>query len=238
MRPGGHAWDSGCYFSLMVRMKNIEKIYEDAIELGWWTETPITPLDFGASKLKVVIFRGPQGIQIQGYERLSPSLPETIPDFDILSAPFNIMQMVRNRNHSFKFFTEKLGFHTFYHGKPYVSKKPKPMPIGIPANITTQSRYVASIVSPKPGEFGRMEMIETMDLKGYDFSKNCVAPNYGILSVRFPVRDIKTTKQLLLKRGVNIDHESSKIYIPKLGLLDALSINTPDGARIEFYKPQ
>ena len=60
------------------------------------------------------------------------------------------MQMVRNRDHSFKFFKEKLGFHTFYHGKPYVSKKPKPMPIGIPANITTQSRYVASIVSPNP----------------------------------------------------------------------------------------
>ena len=47
---------------------------KDAIDLGWWTETPITPLDFGTSKLKVVIFRGPQGIQVQGYERLSPSL--------------------------------------------------------------------------------------------------------------------------------------------------------------------
>jgi hypothetical protein len=59
MRPGGHAWDSSFYFSLMVRMKNIEKIYEDAIELGWWTETPITTLDFGASHQKDLLMHSP-----------------------------------------------------------------------------------------------------------------------------------------------------------------------------------
>ena len=41
-RPGSRAWDTGCYFSLMVRMKGMPSIYDDAIRLGWWTETPIT----------------------------------------------------------------------------------------------------------------------------------------------------------------------------------------------------
>lgn len=236
MRPGNHAWDSGCYFSLMIRMKNLEKIYQDAIELGWWTETPITPLEFGTSKLKVVIFKGPQGIQVQGYERLSPPLPKTIPYFETFSAPFNIMQMVSNHDISYRFFIEKLGFQKFYNGKPYVSEKPKPTPIGIPANITTTSRYIASIVSPKTGEFGRMEMIETMDLKGYDFSQNCTAPNYGILSVRFPVKDIKLTKKLLTQRGVSFIKETNKMEVTKLGLINALAVISPDGARIEFYQ--
>ena len=40
VRPGARAWDSGCYFSLMVRVKDIDSVYDDAIRLGWWTETP------------------------------------------------------------------------------------------------------------------------------------------------------------------------------------------------------
>ena len=76
MRPGSRAWDSGCYFSLMVRMKDIRKIYDEAIAMGWWTETPIAKLSFGTSRLEVVIFKGPDGVQVQGYERLTPALPK------------------------------------------------------------------------------------------------------------------------------------------------------------------
>lgn len=112
MRPGAHAWDTGCYFSLMIRMKDIDRIYAKALDLGWWTETPIAPLTFGASKLRIVIFKGPHGIQVQGYERLSPPLPDAIPEFDSMSAPFNVMQMVRNRDTAYRFFTEQLGFDT------------------------------------------------------------------------------------------------------------------------------
>ena len=33
MRPGSRAWDTGCYFSLMVRMKGLREIYDEAIEM-------------------------------------------------------------------------------------------------------------------------------------------------------------------------------------------------------------
>ena len=97
MRPGARAWDTGCYFSLMVRMKDMQAVYDDAIAMGWWTETPITYLEYGTSKLNVTIFRGSDGIQVQGYERLSPPLPPDIPAFERLTLPFNVMQMVRDR---------------------------------------------------------------------------------------------------------------------------------------------
>ena len=58
----------------MVRMKDMASIYDDAIAMGWWTETPITYLEFGTSKLNVVIFRGPDGMQVQGYERLAATV--------------------------------------------------------------------------------------------------------------------------------------------------------------------
>ena len=97
MRPGARAWDTGCYFSLMERMKDMQAVYDDAIAMGWWTETPITYLEYGTSKLNVTIFRGSDGIQVQGYERLSPPLPPDIPAFERLTLPFNVMQIVRDR---------------------------------------------------------------------------------------------------------------------------------------------
>ena len=32
-RPGSRAWDTGCYFSLMVRMQDLHSIYDDAIRM-------------------------------------------------------------------------------------------------------------------------------------------------------------------------------------------------------------
>ncbi|MEO0577033.1 MAG: hypothetical protein AAF004_16380, partial [Pseudomonadota bacterium] len=123
-RPGARAWDTGCYFSIMVRMKDMPSIYDDAIEMGWWTETPIVNLSFGDSFLNVVVFKGPDGVQVQGYERLSLPIPAAFPEFDRFSGPFNMMQMVRDKEVSYAFYTEVLGFETFYNGKPYVDETP------------------------------------------------------------------------------------------------------------------
>lgn len=235
-RPGSRAWDTGCYFSLMVRMKDMESIYHDAIKLGWWTETPISYLEFGTSKLNIMIFTGPDGVQIQGYERLSPALPDTIPDFERMNRPFNIMQMVRSREVSYDFFTKQLGFSTFYNGPAYYSKKPEYMPLGIPKNLTTSVGYKAGIVSPVPGEFGRMEMIEIMELDGRDYSQQCNAPNLGILAVRFAVNDIDEVKQQLTQRAVNHSAILNNVPVAPYGKLNMLSIKTPDGANIHFYE--
>ena len=134
---------------------------------------------FGQSDLRVVIYRGPDGVQVQTYDRLSPPLPETIPDFERMTAPFNMMQMVADRDVAYDFFTQTLGFDTFYKGKPYTAKTPTPTPIGIPLSLTTSVPYRAGIVYPVEGEFGRMEMIEVMGLDGFDYSDQCEAPNLG-----------------------------------------------------------
>ncbi len=236
MRPGAHAWDTGCYFSLMIRMKDIEGIYGRALDLGWLTETPIAPLSFGTSELRIVIFKGPHGVQVQGYERLSPPLPDSIPDFEHMSPPFNIMQMVRDRDVAYRFFTDVLGFETFFLGKPYTDSEPTPMPLGIPLNITTSSRYRAGIVYPEPGEFGRMEMIELMDLKGFHFSDRCKAPNTGLLSVRYPVSDADKTAVTITTRGGEVATEVREITVAPYGRLKAVAVDSPDGARIEFVE--
>ena len=235
MRPGSRAWDTGCYFSLMVRMKGMQSIYDDAIRLGWWTETPITYLEFGASRLNVVIFRGPDGIQVQGYERLSPALPAAIPPFERVTGPFNMMQMVRDRDAAYAFFVDVLGFDTFYLGKPYTAPTPTPTPIGIPVNLTTTVPYRAGIVYPRPGEFGRMEMIEIMGLDGKDYADRCVAPNLGILAVRFPVDDVGAARELIRSRGWAAS-DVRRAAIAPYGTLRLFDVRTPDGALVQFYR--
>ncbi len=236
IRPGSRAWDTGCFFSLMVRMKDMPSIFDDAIRMGWWTETPMTYLEFGESRLNVMVFRGPDGVQVQGYERLSPPLPDEIPAFERMTRPFNIMQMVRDRDASYSFFTELLGFGTFYNGEPFVSPEPEFMPLGIPRNLTTEVRYRAGIVHPVPGEFGRMEMIEIMDLDGRDFAENCVAPNLGILAVRFPVADTRDALYAIVERGGGIETFASGVLIEPYGELRLFNVKTPDGANVHFYE--
>ncbi len=236
MRPGSRAWDSGCYFSLMIRVKDMQSIYDDAIRLGWWTETPVTDLKFGASKLKVVIYRGPDGVQVQTYERLQPPLPAAIGEFDRLTRPFNMMQIVRDRDAAYDFFTQVLGFETFYKGKPYVATEPTHSPLGIPINLTTSARYQAGIVYPVPGEFGRMEMIEMMDLEGRDYADRCHAPNLGLLAVRFPVTDIERSSALVQERGWTVDFPVSPVAISPYDTKQLFSVRTPDGAIVQFMQ--
>ena len=197
MRPGSRAWDTGCYFSLMVRMKGLREIYDEAIEMGWWTETPVAEIKFGESRLDVVIFKGPDGLQIQGYDRLEPPLPESFPEFDRISQPFNIMQMIKNRENSRKFFVDLLGFDTFFYGVPFTAKEEAVTPLGIPLNLTTKTQYRTAIYYPIAGELGRVEMIEFMDIKGLDHSEKCHAPNLGLLSIKYTIEDMQQTLGML-----------------------------------------
>jgi len=235
-RPGARSWDSGCYFSVMVRMKDMPGIYDDAIAMGWWTETPITQYTFGDSHLNIVVFQGPDGMQVQGYERLSLPLPEAFPDFERFSGPFNLMQMVRDRDAAYSFYTEVLGFDTFYKGKPYVSPEPVYMPLGIPINLTTSVRFRAGIVYPVEGELGRMETIEMMDLDGHDYADRCDAPNVGILAVRFPVDDLAEAAKTITARGWSMETSEASVQIEPYGDMKLFGVKTPDGANIHFFE--
>lgn len=226
-RPyGSRSWDTGCYFSIMMRAKNIPSIIEDADELGWKPLTEMAYLEFGPSKLNIVVLGHEKtGVQIQLYERLTTPLPEGFPEFDRLSRPFNMMQMVRDRYVAYSFYQQGLGFETFYFGKPYLSKEPVIMPLGIPPELTTTIPYKAGIVSPKSGlEWGRMEMIEVQMDGGEDLADRCSPGNIGITSVNFAVEDLTALRKDLRARKVDITKSSSK----------SLWVKTPDGANIEF----
>lgn len=236
-RPGARAWDTGCFWSIMVRMKDMERVFDDAIALGWWSETPITYLEFGPSKLHVVVLRGPDGVQVQGYERLASPLPEGFAPFERISQPFNIMQMARDREAARVLMEDVLGFDRFFYGPPQLEAEPTDMPLGIPRNLTTTVPYLAGIFYPVPGEYGRMEYIEIDGLEGRDHAERCNAPNLGVLSVSYPVENVEAALRAIEERGWPIEAPIQRIRRAPYGTIEAFRIKSPDGANIEFFAP-
>lgn len=233
-RPGARAWDTGCFWSIMVRVKDMEAVYDQAIELGWWTQTPITYLEFGPSKLNVVVFQGPDGVQVQGYERLTTDVPEGFPPFEKISQPFNIMQMVRNREAARVLMEDVLGFDRFWFGEPYTDTSPTFMPLGS-VNLTTTIPYMAGIFYPVESEFGRMEFIEIDGLDGHDFADRCHAPNLGTLAVTYPVENVDQTARTITERGGEVAYGPARQMREPYGEIDLIRVKAPDGATIEFF---
>lgn len=227
-RPfGSRSWDTGCYWSVMLRAKNLVTIIEDAKALGWLPHTEMTYFEFGPSKLNIIVLTHEKtGVQVQLYERLTTPLPEGFPEFERISRPFNVMQMAANRDVAFAFFKNSLGFDTFYLGEPSVSKTAEPMPLGIPVDQVMSIPFLAGIVTPKSGlEWGRMEMIEVQMPGGKDLSKRCEPGNTGIHTVRFDVDDLDKASQILRARKLS----------PKV-TPNGIVIKSPDGANIEFIQ--
>lgn len=236
-RPGARAWDTGCFWSLMVRADGLDSIYDDAVAMGWWTQTPVANLDFGGSVLKVVVFQGPDGLQVQAYERLSPPLPEAFGSFERISQPFNIMQMTKDREAARVLMEDVLGFGRYWYGPPHVDAQPTDMPLGIPRNLTTTVPYAAGIFEPVQGEFGRMEYIEIDGLEGFDHAPRCHAPNLGWLSVTYPVPDAAAAQAAIAGRGWPIETAATGMMRGPFGDVQVVSIRSPEGAWIEFQGP-
>ncbi|MEL6826179.1 MAG: hypothetical protein AAFN91_08030 [Pseudomonadota bacterium] len=236
-RPGARAWDTGCFWSFMVRAYDLQSVYDDAIAMGWGTETPIAPLSFNGSELNIVVFKGPDGLQVQAYERLNRPIPEGFTPFDRLSRPFNIMQMTRDREAVRELMEDVLGFERVWYGPPYTDDAPTLMPLGIPQNLTTSVPYKAGIFTPQTQSlYGRMEYIEIDGLDGFDYADRCQAPNLGWLSVTYPVESVETAKAMIEARGWTIAQDVYTTERPSFGPLDVFSIKAPDGATIEFVE--
>ncbi|MDJ0919485.1 MAG: hypothetical protein QNI84_00030 [Henriciella sp.] len=234
-RPGARAWDTGCFWSFMVRAKDIDRVYDDAIAMGWGTETPIAPLSFNGSELSIVVFKGPDGLQVQAYERLNRPPPEGYTPFERLSRPFNIMQMTRDREAIRVLMEDVLGFERVWYGAPYTDDEPTLMPLGIPQNLTTSVPYKAGIFTPQTQTlYGRMEYIEIDGLDGFDYADRCHAPNLGWLSVTYPVDSADEAKAMIEARGWPIAQNAYETTRPAFGALRVFSIKAPDGATIEF----
>ncbi len=232
VRPAARAWDTGGIYSIMVRSDDVPALYEQALALGWWAESPPIRFRFGASDLRNVVLQGPHGINVAVYERVTPAF--TAFPVGRISQGFNAMRMVRDRPVARDFYRDTLGF-----GVLFDSEREPPEPafsnFGIPFNLTPQIARTAAALYPVAGETGRIEVMQIAGFTGHDHSAKASPPNLGILSVRYPVHDLTTYRAHIATQGAPIAYDAQSVDIADLGTVDILAVRDPDGNLTEFY---
>ena len=108
--------------------------------------------------------------------------------------------------------------------------------LGIPSPLAYSVERKVAILHPQGTNEGGIELIEMSELKGRDFSSDCVAPNIGYLCLRFPVEDIKAYAEDLQGRGVEFYTPLSTVEIAPFGQIKCFSVRSPDGAVLEYYE--
>ncbi len=233
IRLTARPWDTGGIFSIMLRSADTQQLYDAAIARGWWAESEPYRFSFGGSDLVNVVVRGPHGVNYALYEREAP--PFTGFPVGPLSQAFNTMRMVKDQPASLAFYRDKLGLKVLFDA-PFTDPEPRSNNFSVPANLATTLVRRAAVVQPKlPGETGRIEVMQFEGFAGRDLSEHASPPNLGILSVRYPVKDLQSYRAMLLDQGLETAYQARSVTIAGFGLVDILAVRSPDGALTEFY---
>ncbi|KLE32026.1 VOC family protein [Aurantiacibacter gangjinensis] len=232
IRPAARAWDTGGIYSMMVRSDDVPSLYEAALDLGWWAESPPIRFQFGASDLRNVVLQGPHGLNIAVYERITPEF--TGFPLGAISQGFNSMRMVRDREASRAFYADSLGFGVLFDATSEPDE-PAFSNFGIPLNLTPDVIRAATALHPQPGETGRVEVMQITGFTGHNHSERASQPNLGHLSVRYPVRDLAGYRAMLEANGIAIAYEGTDVTISGLGTVDIMAVRDPDGSLTEFF---
>jgi catechol 2,3-dioxygenase-like lactoylglutathione lyase family enzyme len=233
IRLATRAWDTGGIYSIMVRSDNVPALFDAAIKLGWWAESEPIRFTFGKSDLRNVVLTGPHGINLAVYERISPPF-DAFP-VGRISQGFNAMRMVRDKAASRDFYRDILGFSVLF-DSGFEPAEPAPSNFGIPLNYTPQIKRSAAALQPVAGETGRVEVMQIDGFTGGDVSAHASAPNLGILSVRYPVKDISALRASLEQKAVAIAFAADNVKVTGLGNVKLLAVRDPDGNITEFYE--
>lgn len=240
IRTGAMPWDTGGIFSLMVRSKDLNTVFEAALAHGWSSVADPVSFQYNGLTLANVILRGPDGVSFGMYERVEPPL-EGWDHITRMSQPFNCMQIVRNRDATRDFHRDALGFSAFVDND---SRKTEPQisNFGIPINITTQYETKAAIMHPrgvldaKVRDNGRVELIEWNGLEGRDLADRATPPNLGHMGLRWVVSDLNAAAKRIIGAGYALETQISSATLKPYGDVQMLSVRTPDGVLYEIFE--
>ena len=232
IRLAARPWDTGGIFSVMLRTDNVQREFDRAIALGWWAESEPYPLEFGGSRLINVVVEGPNGVNYALYERSTPRF--TAFAVTPLSQGFNAMRMVADQPSAVRFYRDRLGFRAVFDA-PFVDPRAQPTNFSVPANLAPTLVRRAAALGPGEGESGRVEVMQLEGFVGRTFAALASPPNFGIISLRYPVADLVGYLRTIERRDVHPAYAANRVVVAGLGTLDLVAVRDPDGNLTEFF---
>lgn len=238
IRSAAQPWDTGGLLSLMTRSNDTRGVYAAAQRLGWsaYNDPVALELRDAGVLLSNVILRGPDGINISVYERLSPRMPDA-PDLRRLRRPFNAMQSVRSIAAARDFYERVLGFEALNAGEFALGRR-ETNNFGMPANVVAAESIPFAILGPRRDGPTQVEIVELRGMEGRDLSQAVAPPNLGLFALRFPVSDLGRIEARLRAARWPLARGPARVRIAPYGSVRWLAVQSPDGAWLEFFETE
>lgn len=235
MRSSQHLWDSGGHFDVDMYSNDADATYALLQRHGWTAFHDSADYGFGELQVREVIIIGPDGFVIGLIERRAPPLdwPEGL---GAMTRQFNSSQVVRDYDTAVAFYRDILGWSPLFEVAEAGEEEPSQI-LGLPLPQAASVERRVGIWHPEGTNDGSIELIQCAGIRARDFSDFAIAPNVGILSLRFPVADAVAYSEQIEQRGWALYTRPMQLHIAPLGLVTLFSVRTPDGAILEFYTP-
>lgn len=239
VRANAQAWDTGGVFSIMTRSADLERNLRDAERFGWSAYSE--PYDFGFDsaqfgrlRLRNIVLRGPDGVNVAIYQWVAPPLPDAPPP-GALSKAFNSMQMIADLGAAKAFYVDALGFRIVQEGV-FVDPEPTMTNFALPVNYATKIPRKFLIVIPKKGNdaAGRVELMHFDGFEGRALGARAGLDQLGVVGLVYPVSDLDAVRRLARAKRLGVVRAPAAIDLPPYGRVRAMTLSSPEGALLTF----
>lgn len=235
MRSSQQVWEPGGHFDVDIYSADASGVYAALQQRGWTAFADPVDYAFGKLQVREVVINGPDGFAIGLIQRRAPPL-EWAPGLGAMSRSFNASQIVREYAPAAAFYRDVLGWQPMVEIEVTGTDEPAAV-IGLPMPQCADVVRRIGIWHPEGLNDGSIELIACEGIASRDFSAHAVAPNVGMLSLRFPVPDVSAVAARILGAGWPLYTAPMDLEIAGIGRVSLCAVRTPDGAILEFYEP-
>lgn len=234
MRSSQRSWDTGGIFDVDVFSADLDRVYRGLQRHGWTAMGE--PVDYSEAMFSVrqVVALGPDGLVLAIIQRYEPFV-EGLDPTGLLSPVFNSTQIVSDFDAAVQFYGETLGFGLQMTCKIEDVVEPGADVLGLPLPHAKDARRELAIFKPQGAREGGIELVRNLDMHGKRWDAQCIAPNVGILSLRFEVDDAAAYALQIEGRGGVLYAPVMTYEVAPFGTVTLFSVRSPEGAIIEFY---
>jgi catechol 2,3-dioxygenase-like lactoylglutathione lyase family enzyme len=237
IRSSARPFDTGGIFNFNSLVKDMDAVFEALRGHGFQGfNDPNRYTLFGKSYAGALL-RGHDGVVINLLQRVNQPYDD-MPPFATMSHIINATQMVADYQHSFDFFTQKLGWVVRWEASPTWPPDGSNN-MGVPNSILLSGMVkekAASFAVSKDADGGTIEIFNFEGITGRDFSDRAHPPNLGILTYRIHVRDLDAYAAEITARGVVLHRPIVRAILAPYGAVKMMVVRAPSGAWLEFFQ--